>query len=181
MTTSLKTQLTMRLSAEYKNPLTGAVATPTANMVAEIVATLLNGTSADQANQPWASFSRTVTAGTPLDLDLYDLGSVNIGAGAGKDPLGQSFTNAELVAMFIKNDDASTTNLLVGNEGSAAAWNSLFTSDTSYITLFPGGGILLFAPTNPAYAIADASNHLLRFAAASGTVTYHVMLVFRNA
>jgi hypothetical protein len=178
----MKTTVQLRLTAEYKNPLTGAVATPIANLIAELAATLDNGTGADQANQPWASFSRTVASGSPTDIDFYDLGSLDIGAGAGKDPLGQSFTNAELVALFVKNDDNSAANLLVGGNGTTACFNSMFNSDDDgTLVIMPGGGFLIFAPTNPAYAIADTSNHLLRFASASGTITYHVLAIFRNA
>ena len=42
------------------------------------------------------------------DIDLYDFGSLDVGAGAGKDALGQSVVLAEIVGFFVTCERAAT-------------------------------------------------------------------------
>jgi len=44
-----------------------------------------------------------------------------------------------------------------------------------------GGLFLLAAPDDPAYAVADTSNHLLRVNASGGNITYDIAILGRNA
>jgi hypothetical protein len=80
------------------------------------------------------------------------------------------------------NRSTSAGNLLVGNNNTTAAWNSILNaSDTAAITLPPSGILLLASTNDPAWAVADATNHLLRFTASGGAVTYDVYLLGRSA
>jgi hypothetical protein len=115
------------------------------------------------------------------DLDLYDLGSIDIGAGAGKDALGQTFTLAEVVALCVYLHPTSAGNLLVGGKATSAAWTSPFSANTDKLTLKPGGIFFLFAPTDPAYAVVDSTNHLLKLEASGGACTYDVAVLGRSA
>lgn len=151
----------------------GKAATPTT--------ALANGTGANQADTIWGDGGRALSSGGSESLDMYDLGSLDIGAGAGKDCLGQAVANAECVALLVVHE-SGTGDLLVGGEGSGAAWNSPFgASDTAKITLKPGGWVLFFAPADPAYVITDSTNHLLKFEASGGAVTYGVYALTRSA
>lgn len=149
--------------------------------------TLANGTNANQFDRCWYDDSRTINSGASENLDLYDLASFDIGAGAGKDALGQSMSNAELVGLGVWNLAASTGDLYIGGEGSGAAFQSFFhvsasASDTAgFGPLKPGGLFLVFSPPDPAWAIADTTNHLLKFAASGGNVTYAVIFFARSA
>ena len=141
-----------------------------------------SGTAADKADRCWTDKGRTLTSGNSEDIDVYDFGSLDIGAGAGLDPLGQALALAEIVAMLIQNSSASAGDLVVGGKGTTAAWNSLFNADDDAVLVIkPGGFVLLYAPTDPAYAVADTANHLLKMAASGGDVTYDIHILGRSA
>lgn len=145
------------------------------------------GTGANQADRVWCDTARLLSSGASENVDLYDLAAFDIGAGAGKDALGQAMTNAELVALLIANKSTSAGNLLIGGEGSAAAFQSIFhvsgtASDTAgFGPLKPGGCFFAVCPPDPAWAITDAANHLLKIAASGGDVSYDIGFLARSA
>ncbi|HBH54951.1 MAG TPA: hypothetical protein DDY91_23970 [Planctomycetaceae bacterium] len=162
----------------------GGVITATGSHgVAQSVNFSASGTGSGQADRFWQSTGRTLSSAATEDLDVYDLGSLDIsGAGAGRDALGQLWTVAEIAGLLVFNRSTSAGNLLVGNNNTTAAWNSILNaSDTAAITLPPSGILLLASTNDPAWAVADATNHLLRFTASGGAVTYDVYLLGRSA
>ena len=162
----------------------GGVITATGSHgVAQSVNFSASGTGSGQADRFWQSTGRTLSSAATEDLDVYDLGSLDIsGAGAGRDALGQLWTVAEIAGLLVFNRSTSAGNLLVGNNNTTAAWNSILNaSDTAAITLPPSGILLLTSTNDPAWAVADATNHLLRFTASGGAVTYDVYLLGRSA
>jgi len=143
---------------------------------------LTSGTTAGKVDRIWAHLGRDIVSAASETIDVYDFGSLNIGGGAGKDALGQSLALAEVVAILIVNSEESDGILNVGGDGTTAAWNSPFGgSDTAYTPVMPGGAWLIFSPTDPAYVVADTSNHLLKLAASGGDVTYQMILLGRSA
>lgn len=143
---------------------------------------IASGTLANQADRIWHSISRALTSGSSETIDVYDLGSLDIGAGAGRDGLGQLWTVAEIVGILIRSATTSAGNLIIGGEGSGAAWNSLWNgSDTAQLLLPPGGLFLMASPADPAWAVTDVTNHLLKLAASGGAVTYDITLLGRSA
>lgn len=146
---------------------------------------LTNGTGANQFDVIWSDQSRTLNASATETIDVYDLGSIDIGAGAGLDALGQAVANAEIVGLVVSVDASSSGTLLIGGEGSGAAWNSPFNgSDTAVLgPIGANGCVLILNPVDPAFAVADTTNHLLKFAEAGGasSVTYSVGIIARSA
>lgn len=145
-----------------------------------------SGTAADQFNRGWKRHDWTLADTASVNFDMYDLGTIDIGAGNGEDPLGLNQANTELVAMMIESQADSVGSLFIGGEGSAAAWQSMFhvsgsLSDTAGLKLLPGATFCIVAPKQPAYVIVDASNHLLKFAAAGGAVDFNANFFFRGA
>ena len=148
--------------------------------------TLATGTSANQFDRVWYAEDRVINSASSEDLDMYDLAAFDIGAGAGKSALGLAFTNVELVALGFWNKAVSTGTLYIGAKNAATAFQSLFhvngsLDDTAGTLIAPGGMVMWFNPNNPAYAIADTSNHLLKLAATGGNVTYSCQAWFRSA
>ena len=140
-----------------------------------------DGTTIGKADKCWASVGRTLSGTTPEDIDVYDFGSLDIGAGAGKDPLGQSLTLAEITTIIVYNYATSTGNLKVGGKGTAVAWQSPFVADDDAQVLVPVDGIFaLSTAANPAYAVADSSNHLLTMTP-TDDLTYDIYLLGRSA
>lgn len=148
--------------------------------------TFTSGTTDTKFDRGWESLARTLSTGVGEAFDLYDLGSIDIGAGAGLDATGQAFTNAELVAIQIAVDPTSTGSLYVGGEGTTAAFQSMFAvsgalSDTAQIVIPIGGRMLIWTTADPAWVITDTSNHLLDCTAVGGSVTYDIAFAFRSA
>lgn len=146
-----------------------------------------SGTTANTADRVFCRKALTVDeASDPTTIDLHDFASQNMGAGAGLDGLGQTLGFVEVVALLIKNHSDSAGNLLVGGEGTAAAWNTLFKSQTAALddammVIKPGGFLLVVAPPDPAYAVADSTNHLLDIDSTSGVCTYDIYILGRSA
>lgn len=140
-----------------------------------------NGTGANQADTIWSSGNRALSSGANESLDLYDLGTIDLGAGAGKDALGQSVANVEIVGLLIVHKSGTGT-LLVGGGGATTAWNSMFNGDDdAQLVVKPGGRVLVLCPPDPAYAVADTTNHTLKMEASGGAVTYSITVLSRSA
>lgn len=175
--------LSCKLRAVLQNTVDGAAQTAQVQLGNEVSDTIGSGTGADQANRMWQDTNRLLSSAASENIDLYDLGAIDIGGGAGKDALGQAQLLAEVVGILIVNESASAGSLLIGGEGSAAAWNSILNaSDTAVIgPIKPGGMFFISSPGDPAFAVADAANHLLKLEASGGDVTYSIYVLGRDA
>ena len=144
--------------------------------------TLANGAGANQADRVWEDTARDLTSGNSENIDLYDFGTLDIGAGAGLDALGQSLALAEIVEILVYNSHDSDGDLVIGAEGSGAAWSAYNGSDSVQITtLSPGAWWHHFDPTDGALPVADSTNHLLKMAASGGDVEYNIHILGRSA
>lgn len=144
-------------------------------------AALTDGAAANQADAYWSSRGRTLASGNDETIDLFDFGSLDIGAGAGLDPVGQAITLESVVALIVRNNSSSTGTLTVGAEGTGAAWNSPFAGDDeAALTLPPGATACLVSPGATGWAVADSTNHLLKIAASGGAVNYDIIVIGRQ-
>ncbi len=187
MSDTLRAQAAPRMTAEFRRTHTADgqnVQSPvTANLNLEPQLVFTDGTTEGKADKAWKISGRTISSGGSENIDVYDGGTIDVGAGAGRDNLGQAIAFAEIVGFLIVNRDTSAGNLIVGGEGSAAAWNSPFNaSDTATVgPIAPGGFLYMATKADPAFAVADTSNHLLKLAASGGNVTYDVQFIGRSA
>jgi hypothetical protein len=139
---------------------------------------LTAGTASDKANVLYTETDRALTSGQNDDLDVYDLAVFD----QTTDLLGNTITFTEIVAICVRNQSGSAGNLLLGGISATTAWNSMFNGDDdAVLNIHPGGLFLLSAPDDPAYAVADTSNHLLRVNASGGNITYDIAILGRNA
>jgi hypothetical protein len=159
-----------------------STAAPSVTLGEALTQTFVTGTVADAIDRVWSDKGRTITSGNDDPIDVYDLGVIDVGSGAGLDALGQSLAFAEITTIMVHNLSTSSGDIIVGNESTAATFNTPFAgSDTGAVTIKPGGIFFLSSPTNPAYAVADTSNHLLNINAPSGNVTYDIHIAGRSA
>jgi len=181
--------LTSTAGAKITGTFTNTVGTGETASVAfslDLVTSLTDGTAASKADKVWFAQDRTLTGTTPEDIDMYDLASFDIGGGAGKDPFGGSYANAEMVGFLLRNDSSSTGNIFIGGKNATSAFNSFLAvggtaDDTAQVgPIKPGGWFMVFAPTDPAYAIADSTNHLLTITP-TANATYDCYILFRSA
>jgi hypothetical protein len=147
---------------------------------------LTDGVSEEQFSRGWKD-ERSLDSGNTEDIDLYDLGSLDVGAGAGLDALGQAMTMLEIVYFGVRqtggtgrlqinatdpsNKVAWMPTLTVANGG---ALRPPTTASTRY------SGIAMFNPASDAFPITDASSHMVRFGASGGSVTYEIMILARH-
>lgn len=182
MADTLTATIKASMSGSFINTLSNSGGSVSA--LVELILTLstTDGTTTGKADKIWASKARSLSGATSENIDVYDFGVIDIGTGAGEDALGNSQTLTEIVAMLIENKSTSTGNLTIGGEGSAAAWQTPFgASDTATFGPFPPGGFMLFAAgADPAFAVADSSNHLLKITS-SDTLTYDIYIIGRSA
>lgn len=172
------------LGATLANTLTSLSSNSPSASAAQLLAfkfALSNGTTANAADRVWVA-TRSLVGATSENIDLYDLGSLDIGAGAGLDALGQAWSIAELVGLMVINATTSTGTITIGGEGSGNAWNSAFggSDSATFGPIGPGGCVFALNPVDPAWAVADSSNHLLKIAS-SANVTYSICLLGRSA
>ena len=108
--------------------------------------------------------------------NLFDFAGEN----SGDDVLSQPLSGmGEMTSLMVENRGPGV--LVIGNKGDATAFRALFTSDTDAITL-PSGAIFAVSTTaNPAWVIADTTDHILRFLASGDAVTYDVHIGLRSA
>lgn len=182
---SLTETLRIILSGTYTDDQSAAGqsgGTPSVSTNKQITVALTDGVGADEADARWQSEGRALTSGNSETIDVHDFGSLDIGAGAGLDQLGQALSLADLVILLIVNRATSAGTLLVGADGTTAAFNSIFNGDDeAALSLPPAAGVLLFAPGATAFAVADTSNHLLKIAASGGNCTYDAYIIGRDS
>lgn len=140
--------------------------------------TLSSGTTANCADRIMVNKGRSLTSGNNVDLDMHDFANWS----PTTDPVRNVITFAEVVAFAVVSKASSAGDLIVGGNGTAAAWQSPFAADDTFkVTVRPGGFLFMAAPADPAYAVADTTNHLLRLAASGGNVDYDVGALGRSA
>lgn len=154
--------------------------TSNVNLGDTLIQALTTGTSASQLDRIWSDKARAITSGTSEDIDLFDFGSIDTGAGPGNDALGLSLALLDIVAILIVNASASSGTLIVGAKGDATEWESLFT-DASTVKLHPNSFLLAGSPADSAWVVADGSNHVLKFAASGGDLNYGLHIFGRSA
>ena len=145
-----------------------------------ITGRLTSGVSEDEFNRAWSDKSRTILSGATEDIDLYDLGVLDIGAGAGKDALGQSLALEEIVMLCIKQT-GGTGRLEINptDPSNKAAW-------TPTLTVANGGALRIGAclamvnKNTEAFPITDASSHVIRLGANGGTAIYDIYVLGRH-
>jgi hypothetical protein len=177
--------LEVNFLATLTNALTNSLAAPFAKLAKNKKLTLTDGTIINKADKVWGSEDRALSSGANEEIDLYDLGSIDIGAGAGKDPLGGALALAEVVALLVVCEDGTADNAVLTVGGATAAtgneFNSIFGADTDLVKTKRNGFIFIAAPGADAYAVADTTNHKLKIAAVTGNVVYSIYVLGRSA
>lgn len=146
---------------------------------------LADGVSEEQYSRGWKD-ERTLNSGATEDIDLYDLGAIDVGAGAGLDALGQALTNLEIVYFGVRQT-GGTGRLQINptDPSNKVAWMPTLTVVNGGALRPPTtnsrySGISMFNPASDAFPITDGASHMVRFGASGGSVTYEIMLLARH-
>lgn len=147
--------------------------------------TLTTGAEDDQINRAVSKKSIALASAGTLTLDVFDFAGFDVGGGDGRDQLGQTLALNEVVGVLVVLHKGSNGALKIGAEGSGACWNSMFDGrdDAGVViraTAANPGVFLLASPSTTGYEVTDGSNHLLKFEAIGGSVTFSLHLIGRD-
>ena len=133
-----------------------------------------NSSSVIVPDRAFSLDKEVITSGTSLTIDLYDLGTLDLGVGAGEDNLGEVHTNSFINSIVIQSDTASAGTLRI-NQTVANSWSGLTGGSTSVD--LPAGGFFAISYGSGGNAVTDASSHLLQLDAVGGDCTATVVFV----
>lgn len=135
--------------------------------------TLEDGIEASQFNRAWQS-DRSLSSGGSETLDLYDLGAEDIGAGAGKDILGQTLTFEEIVCLVIVQT-AGPGRLEINATPPANVIPWIGTHTVANGSALRNGGCRMWLEIDAdALDITDGAEHQVQFHANGGDVEFSV-------
>lgn len=184
MTRSLSSmKVELKLFASLQNLLTDSNVVSVNHPNLNYKPTLSSGVDASQANRGWQSKTRTLQNGVSEDIDLYDLGAIDIGAGLGNDGVGQAVEpNEEIVAVAIVNDNAVTADGMLEIEPSSTnGWTSIGTHTNTTKGALRGQGVLFKCQiANTGFEVTDGSSHRIKLTAYGGSVSYSIYLMARS-
>lgn len=148
---------------------------------------LTTGTGDDQCDRGWRVKERALDNASE-NIDIFDFAGFDIGGGDGNDMLGLDLTLAEIAAWMIVLHEGSVGDLQIGGLGATTAWNSLFgtPADDNALLVLPQPSstqptiIMGICSGDPAWPVADVTNHLLKIEAMTGLCSYSVYLAGRS-
>jgi hypothetical protein len=121
-----------------------------------------------------SDYDLTVAAGN-LDIDLYDLGTLDVGSGSGRDNLGNTWSQSKVHSIVIENSEGSAGSLRIDQAGlTTTAWKGLFGGNA--ITDLPAGSCVSAHFGSVGVSITDVTDHMLRLSAQTGdcTISLHI-------
>jgi len=180
MTRRAESQIDLHFSSTLKNSLdTGDISVI---KVGQRIVTgpIHNGIEAGQANRAWEDLAISISSGSTLDIDFYNLPARNVGAGLGRDALGQTLVFEEVVTLIIQK---------TGGAGQLEVMPSLPSNPVAWVqpqTVANGGalktnGIRMFHQNSAdALDINSSTSHVVRFGANGGTVTMSLYILGKH-
>ena len=119
-------------------------------------------------------YSLTTAAGN-LDVDLYDLGTLDVGAGAGRDNSGLDHANARIIAIAIRNQEVTGNGTLRIDQIGAGttAWTGFGHADL--LDDMTQGETLARYFGESGRTVTDVTDHILRLSAQTNDCTIDVI------
>lgn len=141
---------------------------------------ITNGVSAGQANRGWENLSYEISSGNSEDWDLYDMGTRDIGAGAGKDALGQSWVAEEIVCIVIKQTGGTgRLEIMPSSPAGALTWMPALTVANGG-ALRTNACLCMISTNTDAFDISDGVSHVLRLKANGGNAIFDMYILARH-
>jgi len=175
-------RINIQISGTLTNTLGDATAGSIAYPVCDITPTLANGVSAAQCNRGWQRKDVTIAAYAQETIDLYDFVGVDIGAGAGRDGLGQLLAFEEIVCIVIVNENAATAaGILEILPANSQGWTPIGTHTVAVGGALRGqGGLVKYQTAEAGFNITDGASHRITLRAVYGSVTYSMYILARH-
>jgi len=140
---------------------------------------LTDGLDTDQFNRA-LQYQATISSGNTLDIDVFDFGALDPGAGAGKDHLGQAWTAEEVVLFLLKHlEGAGSLEVRLTDPTNPLTWVRPMTVANGG-ALREGGVYAQYQPAAAGLNVTDAASHQIRLKATGGDVTFQLLLFARH-
>jgi len=175
-------KLKLDLSAVVKNTLSSPSTRSASGQVQfNYELNFADGVSSGQANRAW-EYTGTITAAGTLLIDLFDLGSLDAGAGAGRDIVGQLLTTEEITTIVIQNTNAlGSAGVLQIEPDATNGWSPIGSHTVANGGALRGQGILLkHNPAEEGFDVADASSNEILLTATGGDVDFKILFIGRH-
>jgi len=161
---NIQVKAMIKLSASKVGELGSLAVTPSVDTG---LLSLTDGTTASKADT-YVPDARELAASGTQDYDL-DAGSLT-------DEFGDAVTLAEVVGIIVKhNSDSEASGINISGD--------LLGLTTDSVQILPGGCFMLFAPTDPAYAVTATTADVITITNedASNAATYEIIILGRTA
>lgn len=138
------------------------------------------GANETEANRGW-EYAGTLASGATVVIDLNTGAGIDLGAGDGKDIVGQSVDLEDVVAIAISNNNAvSAAGKLEVEPDSSNGWTPIGTHSVSNGGAIPPNGCLLKMSADlPAFAVTSSNKRIL-LTANGGSVSYQITVIGRK-
>ncbi len=142
-----------------------------------------SGVSVGEANRAW-KWESVLNSGSNLVFDLFDLTTLDAGAGAGDDFLGQPISPfEEIVCILIKNANPAST--LLGTleiiPDATNGWTPIGSHTTATGGALRSQGILVkYNPAEEGFDINDGVSNRIRLDAVGANIAIEVVLLARH-
>lgn len=175
---------TVKLTANIENKstvITSRTAKATATVQYNQEITFGSGIGVEQSNRAW-DYEGTIVSGASLVIDLYDLVGFDVGAGDGRDLVGQELRIEEIVAIAIKNNNTgNTAGQLEVQPDSTNGWTAFGSHTVANGSAIKAQGcILKLQPHSDGLDVEDGSNHRLKLTANGADVKYQIVIFARH-
>lgn len=154
-------KVTMKMDATIQNLMDDGTAS-VGVLNGNITDVLTTGADVDQANRGWQYRGKTLASGASITIDLFDITTLDIGAGAGLDAVGQSISPfEEIVAILIVNDNLSTVaGQLEVIPASSQGWTPIGSHTAATGGALRGQGALMkYQPAEAAFDVPGANSN----------------------
>lgn len=137
------------------------------------------GVQANQANEAWQSGIISLASGADTEINLRTFAGWDLGAGAGKDGLGQTPVFQEVVEFWIEH--VSGDGLLEVKPSTSSGWTPVgehLESDGAAISV--GGCIHKCSPGEVGFDVIPGTSEAITLEAVDGALTCRVTIIGRN-
>ena len=143
-----------------------------------------SGVEANQANRAFQWKNQTISSGDNLIIDVYDFLGDNpndVGAGPGKDAIGQELLMEEIVAIKVINENAVTADgQLEVVPASTNGWDPIGSHTVANGGALRGQGMIHKTQIHQqAFVVEDGVSHRLRLNEVGGDVSCRVYILVR--
>jgi len=186
---SVTGKVTLQLQATLVNTLnnTGKTATSQVGNASFVGDTYrVSGVSSGEMNRAWEDTEIAISSGADLELNLATLIGEDIGAGFGKDAVGQTIDLEEVVMIVIKNTTTANAGALGGpfleiQPAMASGWTAIGEHTVANSGAIPPGGVLLkYAPGEAGFDVQPGTAERIKLTASGGDITASILIFGRN-